>query len=122
MSSACPPPIVPTPPVLNLVGETPLLRLTRFDQEAKGAELYAKAEWMNPGGSVKDRPARRMLLEGLASGALAPGKTILDATSGNTGIAYAMLGAALGYRVTLCVPAQHHARTQAHPRRATARS
>jgi cysteine synthase B len=92
------------PPVLNLVGETPLIRLTRLERDVPGAELYAKAEWMNPGGSVKDRPARRMLLEGLAAGQLRPGKRILDATSGNTGIAYAMLGAALGYPVTLCVP------------------
>ena len=104
MSSASPPLIVPIPPVLNLVGNTPLIRLPRLERDVPGAEIYAKAEWMNPGGSVKDRPARRMLLEGLTSGALAPGKTILDATSGNTGIAYAMLGAALGYKVTLCVP------------------
>jgi cysteine synthase B len=67
-------------------------------------ELYAKAEWMNPGGSVKDRPALRMIQEGIASGQLTPGKIILDATSGNTGIAYGMMGAAMGYGVTLCVP------------------
>jgi cysteine synthase B len=104
MTAVTPTALVPVPPVLNLVGETPLVRLTRLEREVPGAEIYAKAEWMNPGGSVKDRPARRMLLEGLASGALRPGKRILDATSGNTGIAYAMLGAALGYPVTLCVP------------------
>ena len=67
-------------------------------------ELYAKAEWKNPGGSVKDRPAARMILDGERSGALTRDKIILDATSGNTGIAYAMIGAARGYRVRLCVP------------------
>ena len=67
-------------------------------------EFCAKAEWFNPGGSVKDRPALSMIEAGLASGALHPGKTILDATSGNTGIAYAMIGPALGYPVKLCLP------------------
>ena len=69
-----------------------------------GVELYAKAEWQNPGGSVKDRPAARMIAEGERKGTLTPEKVILDATSGNTGIAYAMIGAARGYRVRLCVP------------------
>jgi len=69
-----------------------------------GAQLLAKAEWANPGGSVKDRAASRMIMEGIRTGHLLPGMTILDATSGNTGIAYAMLGAALGYPVKLCVP------------------
>ncbi len=69
-----------------------------------GVTLYAKAEWKNPGGSVKDRPAQRMICEGLRRNQLTPGRRILDATSGNTGIAYAMIGAALGYGVTLCVP------------------
>ena len=90
--------------VLDLIGNTPLLRLRKFEQECPGVQLHAKAEWQNPGGSVKDRPAARMLLEGERSGALIPGKVILDATSGNTGIAYAMIGAARGYRVKLCVP------------------
>jgi cysteine synthase B len=67
-------------------------------------QIFAKAEWTNPGGSVKDRPALNMILEGERSGALRPGKVILDATSGNTGIAYAMIGAALGYKVQLCLP------------------
>ena len=67
-------------------------------------EICGKAEWFNPGGSVKDRPALGMIDAGLKSGALVPGKTIIDATSGNTGIAYAMIGAALGYPVTLCLP------------------
>jgi cysteine synthase B len=90
--------------VLDLIGRTPLVRLYRFERETPGVELYAKAEWQNPGGSVKDRAAARMILEGEASGALTPGKTILDATSGNTGIAYAMVGAARGYPVKLCLP------------------
>jgi cysteine synthase B len=96
----------PRTSLLALIGNTPLLRLTGFEAEiGPGVEIYAKAEWQNPGGSVKDRAAWRMIAEGERSGALQPGGTILDATSGNTGIAYAMLGAALGYRVRLCVPA-----------------
>jgi S-sulfo-L-cysteine synthase (O-acetyl-L-serine-dependent) len=90
--------------LLDLVGSTPLVRLSRIEHEVPGVEIYAKAEWQNPGGSVKDRAAARMLAEGESSGALRPGRTILDATSGNTGIAYAMMGAARGYEVTLCVP------------------
>ena len=90
--------------VLDMIGRTPLVRLHRFERETPGVELYAKAEWQNPGGSVKDRAAARMILEGEASGHLTPEKTILDATSGNTGIAYAMVGAARGYKVKLCVP------------------
>src|SRR5436309_13958956 len=91
--------------VLDLIGRTPLVRLSRIERETPGVELWAKAEWQNPGGSVKDRAAARMILEGENSGALSAGKTILDATSGNTGIAYAMVGAAKGYRVKLCLPA-----------------
>src|SRR6266481_5503221 len=91
--------------VLDLIGRTPLVRLYRFEREVPaGIELYAKAEWQNPGGSVKDRAAARMILEGETSGRLTPGRPILDATSGNTGIAYAMVGAARGYPVKLCVP------------------
>jgi S-sulfo-L-cysteine synthase (O-acetyl-L-serine-dependent) len=90
--------------VLDMIGRTPLVRLEQFERETPGVELYAKAEWQNPGGSVKDRAAARMILEGEASGRLTHGKTILDATSGNTGIAYAMVGAARGYSVKLCVP------------------
>ena len=90
--------------IIDLIGDTPLIRLRRIERDLPGVELYAKAEWKNPGGSVKDRPALRMVQEGIASGRLVPGKIILDATSGNTGIAYAMIGAALGYQVTLCVP------------------
>jgi cysteine synthase B len=90
--------------VLDMIGRTPLVRLHQFERETPGVELYAKAEWQNPGGSVKDRAAARMILDGEASGALTPDKTIIDATSGNTGIAYAMVGAARGYKVTLCLP------------------
>ena len=90
--------------VLERVGNTPLLRLEKIGREHPGAGLYAKAEWFNPGGSVKDRAALNMIREGERSGALRPGKTILDATSGNTGIAYAMMGAAMEYQVDLCLP------------------
>jgi cysteine synthase B len=91
--------------VLDLIGRTPLIRLRRFEKECPGVEICAKVEGQNPGGSVKDRAAARMIAEGEKSGALTPGLTILDATSGNTGIAYAMIGAARGYKVKLCVPA-----------------
>ena len=88
----------------QLIGNTPLIRLSSLEAETDGVEIYAKAEFYNPGGSVKDRPALNMVLEGERSGALRPGKIILDATSGNTGIAYAMIGAARGYKVKLCLP------------------
>ena len=94
----------PDSSVLDMIGRTPLVRLHQFEREKPGVELYAKAEWQNPGGSVKDRAAARMILEGEASGQLTPTKTIIDATSGNTGIAYAMVGTARGYKVTLCMP------------------
>ena len=90
--------------LVERIGNTPLVRLERVGREFAPVELFAKAEWYNPGGSVKDRPALSMIRAGEQSGALRPGKTILDATSGNTGIAYAMLGAALGYAVKLCLP------------------
>ena len=90
--------------LVERIGNTPLIRLERVGREFPGVEFYAKAEWYNPGGSVKDRPALSMLRAGERSGALRPGKTILDATSGNTGISYAMLGAVLGYAVKLCLP------------------
>src|SRR5213595_659221 len=94
----------PAASVLDLIGRTPLVRLRHFERETPGVELYAKAEWQNPGGSVKDRAAARMILDGEATGKLNANRTILDATSGNTGIAYAMVGAARGYRVKLCLP------------------
>src|SRR6187551_2905648 len=90
--------------VVDLIGNTPLIRLSGFEGGLRNVQLYAKAEWKNPGGSVKDRPAARMILDGERSGALTRDRILLDATSGNTGIAYAMLGASRGYRVRLCVP------------------
>jgi len=92
--------------ILKRVGNTPLLRLERIGHWLgdKPVELYGKAEFMNPGGSVKDRPALNMIIEAIRSGELTEGKIILDSTSGNTGIAYAMVGAALGYPVELCMP------------------
>ncbi len=90
--------------VLGRIGNTPLVRLARIGSEFPGVQICAKAEWFNPGGSVKDRAALSMIEAGIASGALRAGKTIIDATSGNTGIAYAMIGAALGYPVKLCLP------------------
>lgn len=91
--------------LLEQIGNTPLLRLERAGREFPHVEFYGKAEWFNPGGSVKDRAALAMIRDGERSGELHRGKTILDSTSGNTGIAYAMIGAALGYPVKLCLPA-----------------
>ncbi|HEU4870618.1 MAG TPA: cysteine synthase family protein [Pyrinomonadaceae bacterium] len=87
------------------IGHTPLLRLRFLDTElTAGVQIFAKAEHLNPGGSVKDRAALSMILEGERSGRLKPGMTIIDATSGNTGIAYAMIGASRGYPVKVCLP------------------
>ena len=91
--------------VFDMVGGTPLLRLPSIGRELNGVELYAKAEFFNPTGSVKDRAAKAMILDGIERCLLTHDKTIIDATSGNTGIAYAALGTALGYQVTLCLPA-----------------
>lgn len=88
----------------ELVGDTPLLRLRNISTQSNKIEVYAKAEWFNPGGSVKDRPALSMILDGERAGKLTSGKIILDATSGNTGIAYAWIGAARGYKVKLALP------------------
>jgi S-sulfo-L-cysteine synthase (O-acetyl-L-serine-dependent) len=96
---------IPPGSLLACVGNTPLLKLGRITEPVSPVEIYVKAEWFNPGGSVKDRPALNMVLEGERSGTLRPGKVILDATSGNTGIAYAMIAANRGYTVKLCVPA-----------------
>jgi cysteine synthase B len=90
--------------ITDEIGNTPLLRVHLFDEVAPRVEIYAKAEFMNPGGSVKDRPALRMIEEGERSGRLTRDRVILDSTSGNTGIAYAMIGAAKGYRVRLVMP------------------
>jgi cysteine synthase B len=92
--------------VLDLIGDTPLLQIQRISEGLPAAvKIYAKLEGFNPGGSVKDRPAWRMVQEGLRSGKLQPGKTILDSTSGNTGIALALVGSVLGYPVELVLPA-----------------
>ncbi|HTX20095.1 MAG TPA: PLP-dependent cysteine synthase family protein [Bacteroidota bacterium] len=90
--------------VTGLVGKTPLIRLRRIAGEFAPVAVYAKAEWYNPSGSVKDRAALGMILAGIRSGQLTPEKTIVDASSGNTGIALAMFGAALGYRVHIFMP------------------
>jgi cysteine synthase B len=90
--------------VADQVGQTPLLRLERIGKTAPSVEIYAKLEFANPGGSVKDRPALRMMLDAVQDGRLASGKTLIDSTSGNTGVAYALFGAALGYPVELVMP------------------
>ena len=91
--------------VLATIGHTPLVRLMHVAADLPGIEIYGKAEYANPGGSVKDRPALNMILDGERTGKLTPDRIILDATSGNTGIAYAMIAAAKRYRVKLCLPA-----------------
>jgi len=91
-------------PLLATIGNTPLLRLEKIPREFPGIEIYAKAEYFNPGGSVKDRAALNMVLDGERSGKLNHSRVILDSTSGNTGIAYAMIGANRGYRVKLVLP------------------
>jgi cysteine synthase B len=90
--------------IVDLIGGTPLIRLGKLEARP-GVEIYAKAEFCNPGGSVKDRAALQMVKDGVASGALTRDKTIIDSTSGNTGVAYSMVGAALGYKVALVMPA-----------------
>jgi S-sulfo-L-cysteine synthase (O-acetyl-L-serine-dependent) len=92
-------------PVLATIGNTPLLCLERIPRAFPGIQILGKAEFFNPGGSVKDRPALNMVLDGERSGKLNHDRVILDSTSGNTGIAYAMIGAVRGYRVKLCLPA-----------------
>ncbi|HSB16932.1 MAG TPA: cysteine synthase family protein [Bryobacteraceae bacterium] len=90
--------------VLSHIGDTPLVKLERITSDLPGVEIWAKAEFFNPGGSVKDRAGLNMILDGERTGRLTPDRIILDATSGNTGIAYAMIAAARGYRVKLCLP------------------
>jgi cysteine synthase B len=89
---------------IERIGNTPLLRLEHIARDLPNVQLLGKAEWLNPGGSVKDRAASNIVFEGRRSGKFSPGKTLLDSTSGNTGIAYAMIGAAEGFPVTLCMP------------------
>ncbi len=106
-------PVKPEFSLLSRIGNTPLLRLAKLDQHLPGVEIYAKAEFFNPGGSVKDRAGLNMILEGERSGKLTKDHVLLDATSGNTGIAYAMICAIRGYRVKLCLPANaSHERKQ----------
>ena len=90
--------------VIGNIGNTPLLRLSKVAAAFPGIEIYGKAEYFNPGGSVKDRPALNMIVEGERAGLLTPDKILIDSTSGNTGIAYAMIGAAKGYKIRLCLP------------------
>jgi cysteine synthase B len=90
--------------LLSLIGNTPLIRLAKLDAEFPGIEILAKAEFFNPGGSVKDRAASNMIADGERTGRFSRDKTLLDATSGNTGIAYAMICAIKGYKVKLCLP------------------
>ena len=90
--------------LLGRVGGTPLIRMERLTEHLTGVQILGKAEWANPGGSVKDRAASAIVRDAQRRGLLPPGKALLDATSGNTGIAYAMLGAAQGFPVTLCMP------------------
>jgi cysteine synthase B len=90
--------------LLDLIGNTPVIELTNILKCSVGSRLFAKAEWRNPGGSLKDRPVRNMILTAVRSGALTAEKTILDSSSGNAGIAYSMLGAALGYSVEIVIP------------------
>ena len=89
---------------LSLIGQTPLLSLARLEADFSGVQILAKAEWFNPGGSVKDRAAAAIIADAEARGLIRPGKRLLDASSGNTAVAYAMIGAANDYPVTLCVP------------------
>lgn len=104
VSSASKSPVTPEHFLLSRIGNTPLLRLAKLDDDLPGVEIYAKAEFFNPGGSVKDRPALNMILEGEKAGKMDKNHVLLDATSGNTGIAYAMICAVKGYKARLCLP------------------
>jgi cysteine synthase B len=94
----------PETSILSRIGKTPLVRLEKVTADLEGIEVYAKAEYFNPAGSVKDRPALNMILDGQRTGKFSRGRILLDATSGNTGIAYAMIGAVMGFPVKLCIP------------------
>jgi S-sulfo-L-cysteine synthase (O-acetyl-L-serine-dependent) len=100
--------------IIDLIGNTPLVRLTRIDRDCPGVEIWAKCEFANPGGSVKDRAALRIIQDALARGDLRDGVRLIDSTSGNTGIAYSMVGAALGVPITLVMP-----QNVSHPRKQT---
>jgi cysteine synthase B len=90
--------------IVDAVGNTPMVRLRALEKDAPGTKLYAKLEYANPGGSVKDRPARQMMLDAIEDGRLRSDKILIDATSGNTGVAYSLLGAAMGFRIHLVMP------------------
>jgi len=90
--------------ITDLIGDTPIVRLKSFEKDTPGVEIWAKCEFFNPGGSVKDRAAYQMIRDAIRTGLLAPGKTIIDSTSGNTGVAYSVIGGAMGYPVTLVMP------------------
>jgi cysteine synthase B len=90
--------------IVEAVGNTPLVRLRSLEKEAPGTKIYLKLEYANPGGSVKDRPARQMMLDAIEDGRLTNDKILIDATSGNTGVAYSLFGAAMGYRIQLVMP------------------
>ncbi len=90
--------------IVEAVGNTPMVRLRSLEKDAPGTKIYLKLEYANPGGSVKDRPARQMMLDAIEDGRLRSDKILIDATSGNTGVAYSLLGAAMGYRVQLVMP------------------
>jgi cysteine synthase B len=105
--------VQPAHALLSRIGNTPLIRLAKVDEDLPGVEIYAKAEFFNPGGSVKDRAGLNMILEGERAGKLTKNHVLLDATSGNTGIAYAMICAIKGYRAKLCLPSNaSHERKQ----------
>lgn len=91
--------------LLSSIGNTPSIQIRQMTRHLRGVQIFAKAEWLNPGGSVKDRAALKIIEDGEQSGQLTRDKIILDSTSGNTGIAYAMIGAIKGYQVELVVPA-----------------
>ena len=90
--------------ITDLIGDTPIVRLRAFDRETPGVEIWAKCEFMNPGGSVKDRAGYQMIKDAIRTKQLQPGQEIIDSTSGNTGVAYSLVGGALGYPVTLVMP------------------
>ncbi|MSQ82673.1 MAG: pyridoxal-phosphate dependent enzyme [Myxococcales bacterium] len=97
-------PLLERVPALRMIGNTPLVPIDRWRDLHPGVQLYAKVEYFNPGGSLKDRPVLRMLSEAIADGRLTAGKTIIDSSSGNAGIAYALIGGALGYAVEIVIP------------------
>ncbi|MBW2160124.1 MAG: cysteine synthase family protein, partial [Deltaproteobacteria bacterium] len=90
--------------IVEAVGSTPMVRLRSLEKDAPGTKIYLKLEYANPGGSVKDRPARQMMLDAIEDGRLTNDKILIDATSGNTGVAYSLFGAAMGYRIQLVMP------------------